>query len=193
MKPPPGSSICIFGGGAVGMSALLAAQLTGPSCVVLVDNSQAKLDSIPTSILGPNTRLYSSEDKSSSQVADELRGMAPGGQGVDYALDCVGSQEVIVAGHAALDKLGMLVTIGSGAPANVAGYSLAQHLRKGVLHRGTHQGDSVPRDMIPKLLRMWRDGKFPFDALLSEFRFEDVGTALQEMKKGKVIKPVLVV
>lgn len=192
MRPPSGSTIAIFGGGAVGMSALLAAQLTKPDCIVLVDNSQAKLDMIPKSILGPNTRLYNSEAKSSDQIATDLRRLTFGERGVDYALDCVGNENVIKSGHAALDKLGMLVTIGSGSVSNVAGYSLAQHLQKGILHRGTHQGDSVPRDMIPKLLRMWKDGTFPFDKLLAEFRFEDMDKALQEMKKGKVIKPVLV-
>lgn len=193
LKPPPGSSIAIFGGGAVGISALLAAQLTSPACVVLVDNSQTKLDMIPKSILGPNTYLYSSLHKSNEQVAADLRGLTPGEYGLDYALDCVGNENVIKTGHAALDKLGTLITIGSGAESNVAGYPLAQHLVKGILHRGTHQGDSVPRDMVPKLFRMWKDGQFPFDKLLTEFRFEDMAKATDEMGKGTVIKPVLVV
>lgn len=176
----------------MGLSALLAAQLTSPSCVVLVDNSQAKLDMIPKSILGPNSHLYSSAGKSNEEIAMELRGLTPGGYGLDYALDCVGNENVIKTGHAALDKLGTLVTIGSGADSNVAGYSLAQHLVKGIHHRGTHQGDAVPRDMIPKLFGMWKEGQFPFDRLLAEFRFEDMEEAMGEMKKGNVIKPVLV-
>lgn len=175
------------------MSALLAAQLTDPGCVVLVDNSQAKLDIIPDSILGPNTHRYHSGDKSNDQVAIELRRLTPGERGIDYALDCVGNQDIITTGHAALDNLGMLVTIGAGPASNVAGYSLVQHLQKGILHRGTHQGDSVPRDMIPKLYRMWKDGKFPFDKLLVEYSFEEMDKALEEMHMGKVIKPVLVV
>lgn len=193
LKPPAGSSIAIFGGGAVGLAALLAAQLTNPSCVVLVDNSPAKLSMIPQSILGPKTRLYSSAEKSNEEVATELRHMTPGGCGLDYALDCVGNENVIKTAHAALDKLGTLVTIGSGTDSNLAAYSLAQHLVKGIHHRGTHQGDSVPRDMIPKLFGMWKDGRFPFDKLLAEFRFEDMEEAIREMKKGNVIKPVLVV
>lgn len=193
IKPPSGSSIAIFGGGAVGMAALLAAQLTDPGCIVLVDNSQAKLDIIPKSVLGPNTHLYNSGSKSNDQIAADIRSLSPGGHGMDYALDCVGNENVLIAGHAALDKLGTLVTIGSGEAANVAAYSLAQHLTKGVLHRGTHQGDSVPRDMIPKLFGMWKDGQFPFEKLLTQFKFEDIDKALEEMHMGKVIKPVLVI
>lgn len=175
------------------MSALLAAQLTQPGSVVLIDNLQAKLDIIPKSILGPKTHLYNSRDKSSDEIAAGLRRLTPDEQGMDYVLDCVGNEDILITGHAALDKLGTLVTIGSGAASNVAGYTLAQHLQKGILHRGTHQGDSVPRIMIPKLLEMWRSGEFPFDKLLSEFKFEDMDKALEEMHMGKVIKPVLLI
>lgn len=193
IKPPPGSNIAIFGGGAVGLSALLAAQLTDPACIVLVDNSQRKLDIIPPSLLGPKTRLYHSTRKANADVATALRSLTPGEQGLDYVLDCVGNTEVLKTGHAALDKLGMLVTVGSGSATNIAGFSLAQHLVKGIQYRGTHQGDSVAREMIPKLLRMSKDGQFPFQELLTEFGFEDMDRALAEMKDGSVIKPLLVV
>lgn len=193
IKPSPGSSIAIFGGGAVGLAALLAAQEADPACVVLVDNSTTKLNMIPRSILKPQTRFYNSAGQPHGEVATELRKLTPGGHGFDYALDCVGNSDVIKAGHAALDKLGLLVTIGSGSQSNIAGYTLAQHLVKGINHRGTHQGDAVPRDMVPKLLQMSREGHFPFDTLLTEFRFEELDRALAEMEKGSVIKPLLVV
>ncbi|CAN8099368.1 unnamed protein product [Discula destructiva] len=192
-KPPPGSSIAIFGGGGVGLSALLAAQLTSPGCIVLVDNSQTKLDIIPRSIIGPNTRLYNSADKSNEQVTKDLRSLTPGARGLNYAIDCVGNEDIVKIGHAALDTLGTLITIGSGSKSTIAGYSLSQHLLRGITHRGTHQGDSVPRETVPKLFRMWKDSQFPFDKLLAEFEFEDMEKAKEEMRKGNVIKPVLVV
>lgn len=193
MKPPPGSTIVIFGGGAVGLSALLAAQLTEPASVTLVDNSQVKLDSLPQSIIGPKTRLYNSANKTNEVVAGELRKLAANNaQGLDYALDCVGNENVLKIAHAALDKLGTLVTVGSGSQTNAAGFTLSQHLVKGITYRGTHQGDSVPRIMIPKLLRMWKEGKFPFDQVLTTFGFEKMHDALAEMKRGSVVKPLLV-
>lgn len=171
---------------------MLAAQLTDPARIVLVDNSQTKLDNIPRAILSPKTEFYNSRDKSPAEASAELRGLTEGAHGFDFALDCVGSTDVIKTGHAALDKLGWLVTIGSGSKSNTAGYELAQHLVKGIQHRGTHQGDSVPRVMIPKLLAMSREGRFPFGELLTKFDFQDLDTALAEMKSGNVIKPLLV-
>jgi aryl-alcohol dehydrogenase len=35
-------------------------------------------------------------------------------------------------------------------------------------------------------------GKFPFDKLLTFYEFEELHRAIQEVKEGKVIKPVLV-
>lgn len=49
-----------------------------------------------------------------------------------------------------------------------------------------------PCIQLPKLFGMWKEGQFPFDRLLAEFRFEDMEEAMGEMKKGNVIKPVLV-
>lgn len=192
IKPPPGSRIAIFGAGAVGLAALLMAQLTGPAGIILVDISQVRLDTIPKSLLGLNTTLYNSSGKSNDEVAADLRKLTRDEHGVDYALDCVGNGDIVKTAHSALDKLGTLVTIGSGSDSVVAGYSLAQHLVKGVTHRGTHQGDSVPREMIPKLLDMWRNGRFPFDQLLTEFHFEEMDKALGKLKEGSVIKPLLV-
>lgn len=35
-------------------------------------------------------------------------------------------------------------------------------------------------------------GLFPFDELLTFYKFEDFAQALQDLKDGKVVKPVLV-
>ncbi|KAF3769271.1 GroES-like protein [Cryphonectria parasitica EP155] len=194
VQPPPGSNLAIFGGGAVGLAALLAAQLTSPACIVLVDTSQTKLDNIRAmSILGPNTHLYNPSGKSNEEVAAELNKYTPDEHGMDFALDCVGNENIIKTAHLALDNRGMLVTIGAGVASNVAGFNLEEHLVKGITHRGTHQGDSVPRQMIPRLFEMYKEGQFPFDKFVTAFGFEEMDRALDEMKNGRVVKPLLVV
>lgn len=77
-----------------------------------------------------------------------------GGRGADVALDCVASVDVLGDAHAALAKCGILITIGgaAGSPA----FDVRQHLQKGVSYRGTHQGDAVPREIVPKLIELWR-------------------------------------
>jgi aryl-alcohol dehydrogenase len=54
------------------------------------------------------------------------------------------------------------------------------------------QGHSVPRTFIPKLIGLNRDGRFPYDDMLSYFAFEEIGEAFKQMKSAHVVKPVLV-
>lgn len=189
-KPSPSSSIVVFGAGAVGMSAILAAKLTTPVCLVLVDNSQAKLDMLPKELV-KGVHTLNSADKTPEDVANELKNLTTGGAGMDVALDCVGNDAVILAAHACLDKLGILLNVGSSATAKPQ-YLASKHLVMGITARGTHQGDSVTRVMIPHLIGLWRDGKFPFEKLLTEYKFEDLHKAFDETHAGRVIKPLLV-
>jgi len=45
--------------------------------------------------------------------------------------------------------------------------------------------------MIPHLIALNRQGRFPFDKFLSYYPFEDLERALEDLKAGKIIKPVL--
>ena len=59
--------------------------------------------------------------------------------------------------------------------------------------RGVVQGDAVSKQFIPQLIEYWQQGKFPFDELISEYRgIESIQTAMQDMRAGKVIKPVVI-
>ncbi|KAK1074326.1 hypothetical protein LTR12_002182 [Friedmanniomyces endolithicus] len=189
-KPPPGSSIAIFGAGAVGLSALMAAKLTQPGSLILIDNSPTKLAMIPSQLL-TNVQTINSASLSHHDLIAEIKNRTPDFRGLDYALDCVGHEAVTEAAYWSLDKLGTVLTIGGSATATPR-LSTERTLVYGLTIRGTHQGDSVPRVMIPALIERWRKGEFPFELLLTEFKFEELGRAMEEMKAGRVIKPLLV-
>ncbi|KAK3070369.1 hypothetical protein LTR53_010567 [Teratosphaeriaceae sp. CCFEE 6253] len=190
-KPPPGSTIAIFGGGAVGLSAIMAARATKPASLVLVDNSETKLAMIPQELL-EGVQVLNSASLSPENLVSKLKSLTPSSRGFDYALDCVGHEAVTTAAYLSLDKLGTVITIGGSATAKPA-FATERTLVNGLTIRGTHQGDSVPRVMIPELIRLWRDGSFPFDLLLTKFEFEELQKAIDEMHAGRVIKPLLVV
>lgn len=46
--------------------------------------------------------------------------------------------------------------------------------------------------MIPFLIEQHRNGNFPLEKIIKTYDFEQFDAALQDMKSGKVIKPVLV-
>lgn len=139
LKPPAQSSIAIFGGGAVGLSACFAASLTSPAHLVLIDNSDEKLRIIPS---GVATQTINSASLGEGGVASKLKDLT-GGHGFDYVIDAVGNGSLLREGHLALAKCGTLLTLG-GNP-NPPQFPIEQHLVKGITYRGTHQGDSVPK------------------------------------------------
>ncbi|KAK4621648.1 Aryl-alcohol dehydrogenase [Fulvia fulva] len=190
-RPPPGSRIVVFGAGAVGLSAIMAAKLSTPELLVLVDNSQTKLDMIAKEIVQDVAIVNCASLWNEGELATFIKDLTPDGRGVDFVVECTGNEAVNVEAHECLDKLGTLVNVGSSAGAK-AGYEIGKQLVKGVTVRGTHQGDSVPRVMVPRMVEMWRAGRFPFDRLLTRYGFEDLDKALRDLGEGKIVKPVLV-
>ena len=57
---------------------------------------------------------------------------------------------------------------------------------------GVVEGCCIPQVFIPKLLDFYRHGRFPFDKLITRYRFSEINQAFEDMLTGKVIKPVLV-
>jgi aryl-alcohol dehydrogenase len=53
------------------------------------------------------------------------------------------------------------------------------------------EGDVVPQIFIPRLLRLWRQGRFPFDRLITTFGLDQINEAEKAAISGDIIKPVL--
>ncbi|KAK0712631.1 chaperonin 10-like protein, partial [Lasiosphaeria miniovina] len=192
-RPAPGSSVCIFGAGSVGLAACLAARLTSPARLAVVDNSAAKLAMLPACVRDAATHLVDSSALAGGgdgEFVEKLKGLTPGGRGFDFVLDCVGSGDLVRVGHLALKSRGTIIAVG-GSQDMALQVPMRDHLTKGISFRGTHQGDSVPAVSIPFMIDLWRQGKFPFDELLTFYEFDQFYQAVQDMKDGKVIKPVL--
>ena len=54
-------------------------------------------------------------------------------------------------------------------------------------------GDAVPQKFIPKLIRLFRSGRFPFDRLVRFYNFAGINRAIADSKRGQTIKPVLLI
>jgi aryl-alcohol dehydrogenase len=52
-------------------------------------------------------------------------------------------------------------------------------------------GDAVPELFIPRLIELHRQGRFPFDRMISYYPFDEINRAVEEMEEGRVMKPVL--
>jgi aryl-alcohol dehydrogenase len=55
------------------------------------------------------------------------------------------------------------------------------------------QGDAVPQKFIPKLIRLYQEGRFPFDRLVKSYDFTGIIRAIADSKRGNTVRPVLLI
>lgn len=181
----PGSSIAVFGTGAVGCAALMAAAAVGATTIVAIDIVDSRLETAKE--LGA-THMINSR---SMDVAAEISRIT-GERGVDYALDTTGIPAVLRQGADILGTGGTVALVGAPAPGTEVTFEVGASLLKGWHFRTIIEGDSVPQVFIPQLIRLWQQGKFPLEKLTKTFAFADINDAFEASACGDVIKPVLV-
>jgi aryl-alcohol dehydrogenase len=177
-----GSSIAIFGTGAVGLASVMAARVAGATKIIAVDVNTQRL-ALATE-LGATHTINAREQNIASRLAELVRG------GVDYILEITGRPEMLAMAVDSVTHMGVVGLIG-GAPAGTKAPIDMLSLAFGRQVRGIVQGDAIPQVFIPKLVELQRSGKFPFERLVRFYEFEDVNHAFADSSKGDVIKPIL--
>jgi aryl-alcohol dehydrogenase len=174
-----GASLAVFGVGAVGLSAVMAGAVVGATLIIAVDVNVARLE------LGATHALNADE----GDVADRIRLIT--GRGVDAALETSGVKQSF---NDAIDCLAMggacgLVTIphiGTTFPFTPRGL-----LGKAATLRGVIEGSSVPETFIPRLIELYRQGRFPIDRLVTYYPFTEINAAFRDAAAGTAVKPIL--
>ena len=69
---------------------------------------------------------------------------------------------------------------------------MAELMNTGKQILGSVQGDAVPQDYVPKMIQWYREGKLPVNKMVKFYAVQDFQQALEDMKSGKTVKPVLV-
>jgi aryl-alcohol dehydrogenase len=184
LKAQAGEGIIVFGLGAVGLGALMAAKAVGCDPIIAVDLNAARLD-LATE-LGASHTINPSETQDLLWTVQEMA--APG---VHYAFDAVGAGPVIRQALESLRSPGHCVTVGfQGLEHEI---TIDQgHLLLGRTLSGVVEGEADPQTFIPQLIAMYREGRFPFDRLVKTFAFSEINAAIQASEAGEAIKPVVV-
>ena len=183
LAPEPGSSIAVFAVGSVGLAAVLAAKSADCATIIAVDIDDARLDRARE--LGATHTVNSSRDDSAKAVLE-----LTGGLGAQYSVDCIGLPDVVRAALECLQTPGVCASVGfQGIPNEM---SLDQgHLLFGRSLVGVIEGDAVPQEFVPRMLALHREGRFPFDELISTYAFDDINAALDDVHHARVTKAVL--
>ncbi|KDE59438.1 alcohol dehydrogenase [Halostagnicola sp. A56] len=184
LAPKTGSSIAIFGAGSVGLSAVMAADIEGCTDIISVELKDNRRE-LAADLGATETVDPGAVDDAVEHVRDLTDG------GVDYALETTGVPEVAEQSIDSLTQRGTAGIVGAPALGTEASFDVNDLILNGRTVTGIVEGDSNPKEFIPVLVELHRQGKFPFDELVTYYDFDEIEQAVEDSENGRTIKPVL--
>jgi aryl-alcohol dehydrogenase len=182
MQPHAGQSIAIYGVGGVGLAGLMAAKIAGCDPIIAIDQLPARL-----ALAGELGATHTLESKGAETLA-EIRRITGGG--AHFALETSAMPAVFRLAVDGLRGLGTCVLVGSARAGTEVSFEMPV-LQGGRTVRGVVQGDSRPRDFIPRLVDLFMEGRLPLDRLITAYDFAAINQAAADASSGATIKPVL--
>ena len=182
LHPEFGSTIAVFGCGTVGMSAIMAAKIANCSKIIAVGGNPKSLELAKE--LGAT---HTVNRKEVEDVVAEVKKITGGG--VNYSIDTTGNGECVRKSLGFLDFDGKCVVVGATGDLTINVQNELMGDGKSLI--GVVEGDSIPKDFLPKLMDYYKMGMFPFDKLIKFYPFEQINEAIEESHQGKCIKAVL--
>lgn len=182
LQPGADDSLVVYGAGAVGLAAVAAAVAAGTGTVVAVDLQASRLAEAER--LGATTLDASATE----DVVAAVRELTGGGS--SYAIDTTAVPAVVKQGLQGLRSRGTLVALGLGADEYPV--DATDLLQGGKRLMSSLEGDSDPREMVPRMIQMRAEGTLDLDPLVTTYPFAEINTAVADVLAGKVVKPVLV-
>ena len=183
LRPRPGSAIAIFGAGAVGLSAVMAARLCGCHPIIAIDIKASRLQLAET--FGATHTI----DPDGLDPVDAIRAISR--NGAEFSVETTGLPEVTRQAVDCLNQGGVCALAGIAASDAEATLNLNQ-LRVGRTVRGSLFGDSVPAFFIPRLVEFYCQGRLPADRIITEYGFDNINQAADDILSGAAVKPVLI-
>jgi len=182
LRPTPGSTIAIFGAGAVGLSAVMAAAASGCTTIISVDVNPMRLEL---------ARSFGATHTVNGKEVDAVKAIQEiTGGGVQYSLECIGVPAVLRQAVDCLTLTGVAGLIGA-APLGAEVKIDMNSILFGRTLRGIIEGDSVPDIFIQQLIDLYKMGRFPFDKLVKFYPFKDINKAVEDSEKGITLKGIV--
>jgi aryl-alcohol dehydrogenase len=185
LKPILNSTLVVLGTGAVGAGAIMAGRVAGCTKVIAVDIHESRLE------LAKELGATDVINTKNADLTEEINRLT-GGRGADYIVDTTARPELLRKAADALGNRGTLVLVGAAAPGTEATFEIGLSLVKGWTFKTVVQGSSVPQVFIPKLIELWKEGRFPMDKLMKNYALEDINQGFADSAAGVTVKPVIV-
>jgi aryl-alcohol dehydrogenase len=182
LKVKAGSSIAVFGTGAVGLSAVMMAKVVGCACIIGVDIKPGRLEFAKT--LGATHVINSAEKDPVAEI------QAITGTGADYSIETTAVPSVYRKAVEALNLTGRCALLGAPPMGTEVIFDMQMFLTgRGTI--GVIEGEVVPQLFIPQMITLYKQGRFPFDKMIKFYDAKDINQAVADSEKGTTIKPVI--
>ncbi|KAI6228794.1 S-(hydroxymethyl)glutathione dehydrogenase [Aphelenchoides fujianensis] len=187
-KVEEGSTVGVWGLGAVGLAVIMGAKRAGAKRIVAIDTNARRKEVAmqfgATDFVNPKEVP---QDKPFQQyLIDEYDG------GFDYTFECVGNVQVmrqaLEAAHKGWGVSCIIGVAGSGQEISTRPFQLVT----GRTWKGTAFGGYKSRDAVPKLVEDYMGGKMKLDEFIThKFKLEDLNKAVDVLHKGEGLRSVI--
>ena len=185
LRPLPSSTVAVLGLGGIGLSALMALRALGVQKIIAIDVSDEKLSLAKT--LGA-THIINSKNEDCESVLQNIVN-----QGVDFCVESAGTVSTIELGFKLIRQGGGQLLFASHPPEGDK-IKLAPHeLISGKKIAGSWGGGTRPDVDIPKMYHIFSNANIPMGSLLTRrYKLEDINGALEDLRLGRVFRPLIV-
>ncbi|XP_048560659.1 alcohol dehydrogenase-like 2 isoform X2 [Triticum urartu] len=183
----PGSSVAVFGLGAVGLAVAQGCRMRGAKRIIGVDLNPEKCGIGKrlgiTDFINPNDI----GEKTVSEVVKEMTG-----GGADYCFECIGSTSVMAEAFQS-SRMGWGKTVVLGVSNGVAPMSIPSHdILRGRSVVGSLFGGLKPKTDVPILAQKYLDKEVELDEFVThEMGFHDINAAFELLVQGKCLRCIL--
>jgi aryl-alcohol dehydrogenase len=183
LAPAPGSTLAVFGTGAVGLAAIMAAAQLPLDGIIAVDKIPGRLDLARE--LGATHTVNAADQDAAAAIAG-----ITGGRGVASSIDTTAVPAVLRTAVDALSIRGCCAVIGAPPQGTEVSFEV-QSLLPGKRIVGVTLGDAEPETLIPQLAALHRAGRLPLEKLIRYYPLAGLDDAARDMREGTAIKPVI--
>ena len=181
-----GDSVAVFGCGGVGDAAIAGARLAGAHTIIGVDIDDRKLEWAKE--FGATHTINASQTDPVEAIRKLTRG-----NGVNVAIEAVGSPITYEQAFYARDHAGTLVQVGVPSPDMKIELPLIALFGRGGSLKSSWYGDCLPSRDFPMYIDLYLQGRLDLDRFVSEtIPLDGVEDAFHKMERGEVLRSVVV-
>lgn len=183
-KVKPGESVAVIGAGGIGLSAINAAKIAGAGQIIAIDPVPEKR------ALAEKMGATHTFDANDEGLVKAVLALSDGG--VHYAIEAVGRSNTAELAWNILRRGGTATILGMIAPGNEVKIAGPTFLTGKKLQGSLLGSTQFPIDM-PRLVRMYLDGRLDLDTMVAErIELGDINAALDKLRAGDAARSVIV-